>query len=250
MLAGRIVVGSSHEADIQLGGNGIEYIHCIIENSCGSVTLHPLSGSTCIDGHRIASPQRLTQGCMLTIGQSNYLRFNHPAEAKQLKRSNSQRSNGSTMTYNGVNGSNGYSNGITTSEPQNHHQQQSLQIMDRKPPVAPPHRSSPRGSNCSDDEVNFLGKLSKFEMLARQARANCVSPKVFPSGSLTTNVPADQILGHSRSSSLVSLGAARSSAPSPFQNLTNSMDQCRHGNDEQQYVNGMQQSQQQQQVNL
>jgi hypothetical protein len=105
------------------------------------------------------------------------------------------------------------------------------QQLERKPPAVP--RKSPRNSGCSDDEVNFLGKLTKFEMLARQARANCVSPKVFPSGSLTTNVPAEQILGHSRSSSLVSLG--RSSTSSPFQNLL-SLDRYHHGQDEQKLV--------------
>lgn len=137
---------------------------------------------------------------MLTIGRSNYLRFNNPAEAKHLKSvlpANNSRL--SPMHY-----SNGHSE---------------LQL-ERKPPVVP--RRSPRNSGCcSDDEqANFLGKLTKFEMMARQARAaNCVSPKVFPPGSLTTNVPAEQILGHSRSSSLASLG--RSGSASPFQNLTN-----------------------------
>lgn len=145
---------------------------------------------------------------MLTIGRSNYLRFNHPAEAKHLKSVlPNTRLSMAPMSFESLNGCN-------------------------KPPAAPP-RKSPRNSGCSDEEVNFLGKLSKFEMMARQARAaNCVSPKVFPSGSLTTSVPADQILGHSRSSSLVSLG--RSSTSSPFQNLTN-LDRCQI-NDEQKQV--------------
>ena len=86
--------------------------------------------------------------------------------------------------------------------------------LERKPPVAP--RKSPRNS-CSEDDVGFIGKLTKFEMLARQSR-NCVSPKVFPVGALTINVPADQILGHSRSSSLISLSKCQNS---PLQNLTN-----------------------------
>ena len=144
---------------------------------------------------------------MLTIGRSNYLRFNNPAEAKQLKSAlpnSTQRLSVASMNF----------------EP-----------LGTKPPV--PTRKSPRNSSgTSDDEINFLGKLTKFEMLARQARANCVSPKVFPSNSLTTNVPADQILGHSRSSSLASL--ARNSTSSPFQNMTN-LDKCQN-NDEQMQV--------------
>ncbi|XP_043280405.1 pleckstrin homology-like domain family B member 2 [Venturia canescens] len=91
--------------------------------------------------------------------------------------------------------------------------------LERKPPMAPP-RKSPRnsyseemrgqgedgdGTEDAEDAMGFLGKLSKFEMLARQSR-NSVSPKVFPLGASTTNVPAERILvGRSRSSSLVSL---------------------------------------------
>ncbi|XP_058807459.1 pleckstrin homology-like domain family B member 1 [Phymastichus coffea] len=206
---GRIILGSSREADIQLGGTGVELVHCIIENAGGLVTLHPLSGNTCVDGLPIAAPLRLTQGCMLTIGRSNYLRFNHPAEAKHLKAvlPNSRISMAPMMTF-----ANGHHH-----HHHHHHQQDGS------------NKVSARNSGCSDEEINFLGKLTKFEMLSRQARsANCVSPKVFPSGALTTNVPADQILGHSRSSSLASL--TRSSASSPFQNLTN-LDRCQN-NDE------------------
>ncbi|XP_014211499.1 putative uncharacterized protein DDB_G0287457 isoform X2 [Copidosoma floridanum] len=207
---GRIIVGSSPKADIQLDGSGVEFVHCIIENASGSVTLHPLSGNTCVDGAQIAEPVRLSQGCMLTIGRSNYLRFNHPAEAKHLKSvlpSNTRPAITPTT----------FTNGYHESTQQQQHYHNYNQSDHRKPPVVP--RKSPRNSNCSDEEVNFLGKLNKFEMLSRQTRTNCVSPKVFPPGSLTTNVPADQILGHSRSSSLASLG--RSSTSSPFQNLTN-----------------------------
>lgn len=122
---------------------------------------------------------------MLSIGRSNYMRFNHPAEAKHLR---------SILPHSRIS----MAPISFSSLSDGHH-------LERKPPVAP--RKSPRNS-CSDDEIGFLGKLTKFEMLSK--RANCVSPKVFPVGALTTNVPADQILGHSRSSSLVSL--ARSPA--------------------------------------
>lgn len=134
---------------------------------------------------------------MLSIGRSNYMRFNNPAEAKQLKSvlPNSRISMAPIS----------FSMSPDTGEIH----------LERKPPVAP--RKSPRNS-CSDEDVGgFLGKLTKFEMLARQSR-NSVSPKVFPVGALTTNVPAEQILGHSRSSSLISLTKSHNS---PLQNLTN-----------------------------
>ncbi|XP_026826569.1 uncharacterized protein LOC105276749 [Ooceraea biroi] len=183
---GTISLGSDRDADILVAGTGVEPIHCAIENNNGVVTLHPVNGNTFVDGVPINSPVRLAQGCMLSIGRSNYMRFNHPAEAKHL-RSVLPHSRISMASINFA-----LSDGPSQ---ENHH-------LERKPPVAP--RKSPRNS-CSDDEIGFLGKLTKFEMLSKQSRSNCVSPKVFPAGALTTNVPADQILGHSRSSSLVSL---------------------------------------------
>lgn len=125
---------------------------------------------------------------MLSIGRSNYMRFNHPAEAKHLR---------SVLPHTRVSMAS-----MSFAVSDNGQSQENLRHLERKPPVAP--RRSPRNS-CSDDEIGFLGKLTKFEMLSKQNRSNCVSPKVFPAGALTTNVPADQILGHSRSSSLVSL---------------------------------------------
>ncbi|CAL7948340.1 unnamed protein product [Xylocopa violacea] len=197
---GKLTLGSSRDADISVVGTGVESIHCAIENNNGVVTLHPINGSTAVDGVPINSSVRLAQGCMLSIGRSNYMRFNHPAEAKQLR---------SVLPHSRISMA-----PISFSLPENQHQEN--YHLERKPPVAP--RKSPRNS-CSDDEIGFLGKLTKFEMLAKQNRNNCVSPKVFPVGAITTNVPADQILGHSRSSSLISL--KNSNNNSPLQNLTN-----------------------------
>ncbi|XP_012057826.1 PREDICTED: pleckstrin homology-like domain family B member 1 [Atta cephalotes] len=183
---GKITIGSNRDADILVAGTGVESMHCAIENNNGVVTLFPINGNTFIDGVAINSPVRLAQGCMLSIGRSNYMRFNHPAEAKHLR---------SVFPHSRISMA-PISFALPDGQPQeNHH-------LERKPPVAP--RKSPRNS-CSDDEMGFLSKLTKFEMLSKQNRTNCVSPKVFPAGALTTNVPADQILGHSRSSSLVSL---------------------------------------------
>ncbi|EGI65958.1 Pleckstrin-like proteiny-like domain family B member 2 [Acromyrmex echinatior] len=183
---GKITIGSNRDADILVAGTGVESMHCAIENNNGVVTLFPINGNTFIDGVSINSPVRLAQGCMLSIGRSNYMRFNHPAEAKHLR---------SVFPHSRISMA-PISFALPDGQPQeNHH-------LERKPPVAP--RKSPRNS-CSDDEMGFLSKLTKFEMLSKQNRTNCVSPKVFPAGALTTNVPADQILGHSRSSSLVSL---------------------------------------------
>uniref|UniRef100_A0ABD2XNV8 C2H2-type domain-containing protein n=1 Tax=Trichogramma kaykai TaxID=54128 RepID=A0ABD2XNV8_9HYME len=158
-----------------------------------------------------------TQTSVLTLGRSTQFRFNNPVEAQHLKC------------------------------------QQQQQQAKGKPPVAP--RKSPRSSSAScssdaDEPVNFLGKLSKFEMLARQTRQqanNVVSPKVFPPGSLTTSVPADQILpssvqqqqqqqqqqqyqpyyhnNHAKSASFSTMGRS-----SPLQNVTN-FERCRNEDD-------------------
>ncbi|XP_058433186.1 pleckstrin homology-like domain family B member 1 isoform X26 [Marmota monax] len=81
---GRTVIGSAAR-DISLQGPGLAPEHCYIENLRGTLTLYPCGNACTIDGLPIRQPTRLTQGCMLCLGQSTFLRFNHPAEAKWMK---------------------------------------------------------------------------------------------------------------------------------------------------------------------
>ncbi|KAM7137989.1 pleckstrin homology-like domain family B member 1 isoform 12-T14 [Macrochelys suwanniensis] len=81
---GRTVIGSAAK-DIVLQGAGLASEHCYIENVCGTLTLHPRGNACAIDGLQVKQPTRLTQGCMICLGQSTFLRFNHPAEAKWMK---------------------------------------------------------------------------------------------------------------------------------------------------------------------
>ncbi|XP_043848522.1 pleckstrin homology-like domain family B member 1 isoform X10 [Dromiciops gliroides] len=81
---GRTVIGSATK-DISLQGPGLAPEHCYIENLRGTLTLYPCGNVCTIDGLPIHQPTRLTQGCMLCLGQSTFLRFNHPAEAKWMK---------------------------------------------------------------------------------------------------------------------------------------------------------------------
>ncbi|XP_074158398.1 pleckstrin homology-like domain family B member 1 isoform X13 [Sminthopsis crassicaudata] len=81
---GRTVIGSAAK-DISLQGPGLAPEHCYIENLRGTLTLYPCGNACTIDGLPIQQPTRLTQGCMLCLGQSTFLRFNHPAEAKWMK---------------------------------------------------------------------------------------------------------------------------------------------------------------------
>ncbi|XP_054581138.1 pleckstrin homology-like domain family B member 1 isoform X2 [Eptesicus fuscus] len=81
---GRTVIGSSAK-DVALQGPGLAPEHCYIENLRGTLTLYPCGNACAIDGLPVRQPTRLTQGCMLCLGQSTFLRFNHPAEAKWMK---------------------------------------------------------------------------------------------------------------------------------------------------------------------
>ncbi|XP_019063741.1 pleckstrin homology-like domain family B member 1 isoform X3 [Fukomys damarensis] len=81
---GRTVIGSAAK-DISLQGPGLAPEHCYIENLRGTLTLYPCGNACTVDGLLVQQPTRLTQGCMLCLGQSTFLRFNHPAEAKWMK---------------------------------------------------------------------------------------------------------------------------------------------------------------------
>ncbi|KAJ8940967.1 hypothetical protein NQ318_010368 [Aromia moschata] len=109
---------------------------------------------------------------MLTIGRSNYMRFNHPAEAKLMK---------SVLPNPRI------SMAPINFEPDNSFQSK----FNKKPPVAP--RRSPRES-LSDSGSEEPPDYKKS-----------ISPKVFPSNVVTVNMPVKDVLGkdlHSLSKNL------------------------------------------------
>lgn len=175
---GRVTLGSGIGVDIPVHGTGVQASHCYIENNNGIVTLYPIAEHISIDGTRVAAPMRLTQGVMLTIGRSNYMKFNHPAEAKLMKSvlSNSRLSM-APMTFES--------------------QDAYLSKFNKKPPVAP--RRSPRESfaetGLEESSNCIMSKVSKFEYLAAQNALKNVSPKVFSANSVTVNTPAKDVLG-------------------------------------------------------
>ncbi|XP_018097477.1 pleckstrin homology-like domain, family B, member 1 S homeolog isoform X9 [Xenopus laevis] len=81
---GRTTLGHASK-DITLQGPGIAAEHCYIENIRGNLILYPCGNPCAIDGLPITKPTRLTQGCMICLGQSTFFRFNHPAEAHWMK---------------------------------------------------------------------------------------------------------------------------------------------------------------------
>ena len=84
---GDTTIGSSTRCSISLNGTGIRPVHCTIYRSEeNEVTLVPeRDARILIDGHKIDDEVNLTQGAMITIGKSYYLRFNNPAEAQQIR---------------------------------------------------------------------------------------------------------------------------------------------------------------------
>ncbi|XP_066993440.2 pleckstrin homology-like domain family B member 1 isoform X2 [Anabrus simplex] len=184
---GHVVLGSGPAADISIQGTGVEPVHCQIENTSGVVMLYPMAEMTAIDGLIVTTPTRLTQGCMICIGRSNYLRFNHPAEARLMKSilPNTRISMVPLNFYPGGEMMDSYLSG--------------------KPPMAP--RRSPRDSwgdvsnssscNSGSEEGCGLGKSSKLEYSSRASlgSARHLSPKVFPPGSSTVSSPASVVLG-------------------------------------------------------
>ncbi|XP_077312968.1 pleckstrin homology-like domain family B member 1 isoform X13 [Lithobates pipiens] len=81
---GRTTLGHASK-DITIQGPGIAATHCYIENKCHTLTLYPCGNPCSIDGVAVTQPTRLRQGCMICLGQSTFLRFNHPAEAHWMK---------------------------------------------------------------------------------------------------------------------------------------------------------------------
>lgn len=84
---GTTVLGSGKHVDIVVNGMGVEEQHCYIENNRGVITLHSKSPRTTVDGLPVTQPTRLTQGCTLGLGHSTYFRFNHPDQARMIKKS-------------------------------------------------------------------------------------------------------------------------------------------------------------------
>lgn len=227
---GRVTIGSDPTCDIYVVGTGVASVHCRVENSHGVVTLYPLSGTTLLDGLPVDKPTRLSQGSMLTIGRSNYLRFNHPAEAKLMKSvlpSAHVSMAPVQFTPNEQCVATGYMNyteSYQTTNIQKIYKDNTLNQLDqeldmtlkemsrKKPPVAPkkPYRDLEQSDSNSDQEsrpkmTGIMARVSKFEYYAKQQKIgrsqfytsneNEISPKVFSANSLTVNTPAKDVLG-------------------------------------------------------
>ncbi|KAI5705889.1 hypothetical protein M8J75_002727 [Diaphorina citri] len=74
------------DADIVLNEEGVEPLHCrIVLSQDGVATLIP-HGECYLNGQFIEKPTRLSQGCLIVMGNSIMLRYNNPAEAELLRK--------------------------------------------------------------------------------------------------------------------------------------------------------------------
>ncbi|XP_053547303.1 pleckstrin homology-like domain family B member 1 isoform X19 [Bombina bombina] len=213
---GRTVLGHASK-DILLQGPGIAAEHCYIENIRGTLTLHPCGNPCAIDGLPISQPTRLTQGCMICLGQSTFLRFNHPAEANWMKtmipatgRSPGLGSYPSDSTPSLLNGSRdgGYQRSVSSHTSLVSSIEKNLQdIMDSLVLEGPP----PLGRKLSQSSVNSFNSLTNGG-----SRKCLLSP---PTSPLSSSSGYDNAF----TSPLSSPGSGILNSPSPGQdNVTSS----------------------------
>ncbi|XP_055911340.1 pleckstrin homology-like domain family B member 1 isoform X2 [Eupeodes corollae] len=173
---GDMTIGSSPTCSVSLNGSGVRPVHCTIYRSEeNEVTIVPESEArVLIDGTKLDGETNLTQGAMITIGNSNYLRFNNPAEAQLIR---------SAM------GSN-----ERISMPQIDFTQVPRRNSGRS------NSSSNGGSGGSEEaqiEAFYESKIHpKESKLIQNIDINGLTcPKVFTADSITVNTPAKDVLG-------------------------------------------------------
>lgn len=175
-------IGSSINCGVVLNGSGVQPHHCTLYRSeSGEVTLVPERDSRIlIDGKKIAGETNLTQGAMLTIGKSNYLRFNNPAEAQMLKSTigSSERISMPQIDFNQDSSS---SNEGTPED-----------AMKNFIDIHTPPTTFPNNSYSNDKKM--LEKMMKASTDFTNIN-NFHSPKVFTADSITVNTPAKDVLG-------------------------------------------------------
>ncbi|BES88442.1 Hypothetical protein domain [Nesidiocoris tenuis] len=83
---GTSLLGCGRTVDVPVVGPGVIDEHCSIDNIDGCLTLRPHCQFTTVDGVPVTLPTHLTQGCIIGVGHSCLFRFNHPEQAKMIKK--------------------------------------------------------------------------------------------------------------------------------------------------------------------
>lgn len=145
--------------------------HCTLYRAeSGEVTL--VAEKACrilVDGKKVSDETRLSQGSMLTIGKSNYLRFNNPAEAELLRSTIGSKEHISTAQIDFTNDSGSSDNNSPDAD-----------VM-------------MKSDNAFHKNASILETVRKAEFPTNIN--NFHSPKVFPADAITVNTPAKDVLG-------------------------------------------------------
>ncbi|KAH8289771.1 hypothetical protein KR054_010780 [Drosophila jambulina] len=163
---GDTTIGSAVSCSISLNGSGVRPLHCTIYRSdANEVTLVPEQDARLlIDGAPIVEETKLSQGAMITIGNSNYLRFNNPDEAQMMRSAMGSNERISMPQID-----------FTQSARQAHDLSQSLELESFYESIINPINHNNNNHNPSAYELDC--------------------PKVFSADLVTVNMPAKDVLG-------------------------------------------------------
>ncbi|EDW81952.2 uncharacterized protein Dwil_GK25538 [Drosophila willistoni] len=167
---GDTTIGSSPTCTISLNGGGVRPLHCTIYRSdANEVTVVPEKDARLlIDGSAIQGDEaKLSQGAMITIGNSNYLRFNNPDEAQMMRSAMGSNERISMAHID-----------FTQSARQAHDMSQTLDMESFYESIINPKVANNGGVSGNG------GKSYDLEC-----------PKVFSSDLVTVNMPAKDVLG-------------------------------------------------------
>lgn len=172
---GTTSIGSSLGCRVVLNGPGVQPHHCTLyRKESGEVTLvAEKSSRVLVDGRKVSDETCLSQGSMLTVGKSNYLRFNNPAEAELLRSTIGNEEHISMPHIDFTLDSTSSGGSSANNSP--------ADVMMKSDPV------------FNSQNASILETVRKAEF--PNNINNFHSPKVFAADSITVNTPAKDVLG-------------------------------------------------------
>lgn len=153
-----------------------------------------------IDGTKIVGETNLTQGAMITIGKSYYLRFNNPAEAQQIRTAmgSSERISMPQIDFSQGGGGGGIQRNSTKSSDSGEGGGSGLEIESfYETTIQPAATRQAAGTNNNHNlsnnnkakSINMYKNLPPIDINGLQC------PKVFTADLVTVNLPAEDVLG-------------------------------------------------------
>lgn len=173
-----------------LNGSGVHPLHCTLHRSEeNSITLVPNKNSrVLIDGKQIDDETNLSQGAMLTIGKSNYLRFNNPAEAQMIRSTIGSNEHVSMPQIDFAQDSSSSNEGRSSPDLVFKNLTDMLGTGSATQTLDKLHAIQ---NNNSNNLLQNLNKPSEYTTTMN----NFHSPKVFAADAITVNAPAKDVLG-------------------------------------------------------